>query len=173
MALVDDFVAALENANRRLFHFTDSRNIDSIKDNGLVPTRQLIQEGVKIFPGGDTDSLGIDQHHGYDDFVRLSFCRQHPMSHVARQRGTIEQVRILSIAPKVLLREGVKIADRVATANDATIGEPNGMIPNMDLEATYKYLDWKIPENSARRTAAEKWEIMVPNVIETADIFGL
>ncbi len=95
------------------------------------------------------------------------------MSHIAQERGSIETVRILTISPDVLLRDGVRIADQVATANEAVIGEPDEMIPKMDLLATYQYLDWKVAENYQRRNAAEKWEALIPGTIEIKDIFGL
>lgn len=173
MTLVQQLVEALEGSNRRLFHFTDSRNIPSIAQHGLLSTAQCIQLGLPMVTGGDTDSLGIDRYRGFDQFVRLSFCRSHPMSHVARERGTIEQLRILTISPSVLLREGVRMSDRVATDNDAQIGVPNDMISNMDLEATYQRIDWKIPENQQRRSAAEKWEAMIPGPVGTELIAGL
>ena len=87
------------------------------------------------------------------------------MSHVAVERGSIEQVRVLSICPTVLLRDGVRIADQVATANEAEIGPAEEMINGLDFEATYEYLDWRLPEEWARRHAAEKWEALIPGVI--------
>lgn len=173
MSVTNRFVEAMNKNRRRLFHFTDSRNIPSIAGSGLLATAELRQRGIDVVIGGDADSLGIDTHKGLDKFVRLSFCRTHPMSHVAKKRGSIETVRILTIKPDVLLRDGVRIADQVATANEAIIGDPDEMIPKMDLLATYQYLDWNVPENYDRRSVAEKWEALIPGTIEVKDIFGL
>lgn len=173
MEIVEKFVEAMVKNKRRLFHFTDSRNIDGIKQHGLLTTATLAIRGIPAVTGGDDDSLGIDRHKGLDQFVRLSFCRNHPMSHTAKERGSINQVRILTVDPLVLLREGVRLADRVATANEAQIGDPDAMIPKMDILATYQYLDWNIPENYERRNAAEKWEALIPGTILQQDIFGL
>ena len=66
------------------------------------------------------------------------------------------------------------ISDRVATANDARIAGANEMIQEMDYEATYRFIDWNIPENHARRLAAEKWEALIPGTIGSDLIlFGL
>lgn len=173
MSLLNDFTRELQVNNRRLFHFTDSRNIDSIREHGLLPTDHIVLRGLNVVTGGDEDSLGIDRHKGLDRFVRLSFCRQHPMSHVARQSGRIQDVRILMVCPSVLLVEGVVLADRVATANDAEIDLPQNMIGRMDLEAIYERIDWKVPGNRARRLAAEKWEALIPVPIATQLIRGL
>jgi hypothetical protein len=173
LEIVEKFVEAMVKNKRRLFHFTDSRNIEGIGQHGLLPTAAHEIHGINAITGGDADSLGIDRHKGLDQFVRLSFCRNHPMSHTAKERGSIDKVRILTVDPSVLLRDGVRLADRVATANEAKIGDPDEMIPKMDLLATYQYLDWKIPGNYERRNAAEKWEALIPGTIIQKDIFGL
>lgn len=173
LAIVQSFVEALQKNRRRLFHFTDSRNIESIRAHGLLPTSLLTAQGIEVVTGGDEDSLGIDRYKGLDQFIRLSFCRSHPMAHVAKQRGNIEQIRILTICPTVLLREGVQLANKVATANDAEICAAAGMIAKMDFEATYQRINWSVPENQARRNAAEKWEALIPGAITISDIIGL
>ncbi|MCL1476039.1 hypothetical protein, partial [Argonema antarcticum] len=108
-----------------------------------------------------------------DAHVSLGFCRSHPMAHVAMAEGRIETLRILTICPSVLLLPGVLLADQVATANAAKIAPPDQMIPLMDLTATYDRLDWGTAEGQQRRAAAEKWEVLVPRIINTALIFGL
>lgn len=173
MSVLEQFVQALQANRHWLYHFTDERNIGSIKQHGLVPTSELKRLGIAAVTGGDESSLSIDQHRGFDNFVRLSFCRKHPMAHTAKEQGRIANVRILLVPPAVLLREGVLMADRVATANEAVIGPPAELVPKMDFEATYKRIDWKVPENWERRNAAEKWEAMIPGVIEPALVVGL
>lgn len=165
MALIDDFVGALLKYNRRLYHFTDARNVPGIRELGLLPTRTIVERGLRAVTGGDDGSLHIDRQKGLDAFNSLSFCRSHPMAHVAKGEGRIDTVRILTICPSVLLRPGVMLSDQVATANEAKIGAPNDMIPLMDLGATYQRLDWRSPEGQQRRQAAEKWEALVPDVI--------
>lgn len=173
MSNIQKFVTSLQAQGRRLFHFTDARNIESIRQLGLLPTSDLIARSIKVVTGGDGASLQIDQAKGFDRYVRLSFCRQHPMAHVAKERGSIEQLRILRVAPGVLLRDGVLISDRVATANEAQVAPADAIIHTMDFQATYQWMDWSIPENQTRRNAAEKWEALIPGVIMPDLIFGL
>lgn len=173
MSNIELFVKALQANRRRLFHFTDARNIASIKQVGLWPTRDLGMLGIRPVTGGDAASLVIDQGKGLDAYVRLSFCRRHPMAHVAVERGSIEQLRIMSVCPTVLLRDGVLLSDRVATANDVQIATPNELLHKMDFQATYQYLDWSVPENQARRNAAEKWEALIPSAIAPDLIIGI
>lgn len=170
---IEEFVAALQQARRRLFHFTDSRNIPSILEHGLLPTKTINERGLNVITGGDDGSLHLDQQKGLDGLVSLSFCRSHPMSHVAKEEGRIDAVRILTICPSVLLRPGVLFADQIATANAAKIASPNDMIPLMDLTAMYQRLEWGTAEGQQRRATAEKWEALVPDPIPAALIFGL
>ena len=138
-----------------------------------MSTDELVRRGIIHVTGGDEVSLGIDKAKGFDRYVRVSFCRHHPMSYAAIERGSIEQLRIMRVCPTVLLRPGVMIADRVATANEAEIGYANDMILKMDYEATYKWIDWSVPENQARRNAAEKWEALIPDHIASELILDL
>jgi hypothetical protein len=123
--------------------------------------------------GGDDDSLGIDRYRGYDGYVRLSFCKNHPMEYVARQAGRISDVRKLRISASVMARPGVMLADKVATANDARVLPIAELMNEIDLEATFQRIDWRVPANLERRRAAEKWEILVPDCVEPDHITGL
>ncbi|MET3725221.1 DarT ssDNA thymidine ADP-ribosyltransferase family protein [Sphingomonas trueperi] len=165
---LQDFVAQLQKERRRLYHFTDKENLPSIRRVGLVPTAHLAFLGIVAVTGGDDGSLAVDRARGFDQSVRLSFCEHHPMSHVAQERGGIKSLHVLNVCPSVLLLNGVRIADRVATSNDAVIGDASEMIEKIDFDATYRYLDWKVAENHGRRLAAEKWEILIPAVIPPA-----
>ena len=118
-----------------------------------------------MITGGDASSLSIDAHKGLNSLVSLSFCVSHPMSHVAKEEGRIQQLRILQVCPTVLLREGTLVANQVATANDAVIDRPDVMLPQLDLVAAYERLDWRTAEGQSRRSAAEKWEALIPGAI--------
>lgn len=165
MTNIESFVQEAQKNRRRLYHFTDGRNVASIKLHGLLPTEELQLREIEAITGGNRVSLGLDQANGFDRYVRLSFCRSHPMAHVAVQRGSIQDVRKFSVCPSVLLRDGVRLSDAVAIANDAKIGTAEEMIEQIDWHATYKLQGWHIPENQARRYAAEKWEALIPSSI--------
>lgn len=122
--------------------------------------------------GGDEASLGIDTHKGFDEYVRLSFLRNHPMAHVAVQGGRIEQVRHLRVSPRVMLAPGVLISNKVATANDAVVSPSDEMVSNLDFEVMYQRTDWRVPEIQARRNAAEKQEILIPSDIALEFVSG-
>lgn len=171
--VTERFVEALVRARRRLFHFTDARNIPGIIEHGLLPTSTIMERNINVVTGGDEASLQMDRQKNLDAHVSLSFCRSHPMSHVAKEEGRIETLRIITVCPTVLLRPGALVADQVATANAATIRSPEEMIPLMDMTATYDRLDWGTMDGQQRRAAAEKWEALIPGAISTDLIVGL
>lgn len=85
-----DFQRVLqENGITAFYHFTDSQNLKSIKENnGLYSWHYADSNGIVInFPGGDTLSRDLDRRYGSQDFVRVSFCTDHPMQYRLEQRG--------------------------------------------------------------------------------------
>lgn len=78
-----------ENGITAFYHFTDYRNLKSIKENnGLYSRHYADTNGIIInFPGGDSLSRDLDKRHGLQDYVRVSFCTDHPMQHRLEQIG--------------------------------------------------------------------------------------
>jgi len=78
-----------ENGITSFYHFTDYQNLKSIKDNeGLYSWYYADSNGIIInFPGGDTLSRDLDKRYGLQDYVRVSFCSDHPMQYRLKQRG--------------------------------------------------------------------------------------
>ena len=71
------------------YHFTAKRNLESIRSNGgLFSWKYCEDNGIEIpFPGGDGPSRSLDTRHGLADYVRLSFCSDHPMRYHVDNRG--------------------------------------------------------------------------------------
>lgn len=85
-----DFQKVLqENGITAFYHFTDYHNLKSIKENnGLYSWHYADSNGIIInFPGGDTLSRDLDKRYGLQDYVRVSFCTDHPMQYRLQQRG--------------------------------------------------------------------------------------
>ena len=77
-----------ENGIKAFYHFTDYHNLKSIKENnGLYSWHYADSNGIIInFPGGDTLSRDLDKRYGLQDYVRVSFCTNHPMRYRLEQR---------------------------------------------------------------------------------------
>lgn len=86
----DEFQKVLDsNGVTCLYHFTDRRNLDSIKQHGgLFSWFYCETNNIQIpFPGGDESSKSLDKSFHLEDYVRLSFCEDHPMSWRLQQQG--------------------------------------------------------------------------------------
>lgn len=79
------------------YHFTDERNISSIRKLGGLYSWQYSKEHNIVIPnaGGNLTSRNLDTRHGLQDYVRLSFCNDHPMAYRLHQSGaTLVLLRI-------------------------------------------------------------------------------
>ena len=93
---------------RNLFHFTDRRNLPSIKaTGGLFSYARLKEMNIEIpAPGGKDWSHDADAYKSVDRYVHLCFRPTHPMEHVARLDGRIASSIFLEIHTAVLQVEG-------------------------------------------------------------------
>ena len=109
---------------KKLFHFTDRENLQSIINNGgLYSWADCEEKGITIAkPGGGNPSRKLDKKHGLEHYVRLSFTKRHPMMFVAKDDGRINDPVILEINPEILYEEDTLFSDKNAASNDAHVG---------------------------------------------------
>ncbi|NCC11091.1 MAG: DUF4433 domain-containing protein [Bacteroidia bacterium] len=120
------YKALLDQHNiTKLYHFTDRDNLESIiKNGGLYSWKDCEGKDIKISkPGGSDGSRQLDARDGLENFVRVSFTREHPMMYVAMADGRISNPVILEIDPEVIFWEQSRYADRNATKNGAQVGD--------------------------------------------------
>lgn len=160
---------------RYLFHFTDSRNLASIRaSGGLFSLRELQARQISpVAPGVNHVSVLAAQNLGLDDFVSLCFFRTHPMEFVARQDGRFNETCFLAINPSVLLVDGVKLCAGISNRSDARLLNDHEAMAQFDLEAMTTRLEFKIPEQLERRKNVEKYEVLVPKQIPLSYIVGV
>lgn len=115
-----------------LYHFTDKRNLKSIKQTGcLLSQDELTRRNIKPTYASSNDSRLNDQAQGLSDYVRLSFVKSHPMMHTAMTCGRISRPEIIEISPMVLLLPGVLYSDRNALKYGARIGSNASSLLNV------------------------------------------
>ena len=164
MGEIEQLVAALNKLNAHFFHFTDTRNLPRIRENGLQAMRSMKDSGfAPVAPGGNDWSLSADRQSGMDRYVHLCFFSDHPMEWLARKDGRIEQSIFLKISPTVLTLPGVLITDGVSNKSSVVAEPAEKMIRKLDLKVIYTRTDWKDPEIQERLKAAKLCEILVPN----------
>lgn len=125
-----------ENGIRFLYHFTDVRNIPSIKRHGGLYSWFYCHTHDIIIPcqGGDYDSQELDKKYGLEDYVRLSFCDDHPMAYRLKQSGS--NIKILKIKADVALLKDVQFSDMNAADKRHTHGKTLGHLQMVDFDAT-------------------------------------
>jgi len=160
---VEQLIGILGKARIPFYHFTDTRNLDSIREHGILSMTELRARGITPVTGGNDWSLEADARFGMDRYVHLCFLRQHPMEWNARQDGRIEKSRFLRIDPKVLTLDDVLMTDEVANKSGVVPKPANEIIPSLDFKVMYTRTDWKDPAIRDRRQRAKLYEILVPS----------
>lgn len=94
----------LEHGITSLYHFTDRANISSIKAHGgLLSLKYCNTNNISISKSGSChDSRNIDEKKNIDNYIKLSFVREHPMLFYATNIGRIDDPIILEINPRVI-----------------------------------------------------------------------
>lgn len=125
----------------KLYHFTDRANIQSIIDNGgLYSWKACERKGITIRrPGGSQTSRSLDSYRGLENYVRLSFTRNHPMMFVAQDDGRICDPVILEIDLSVAGQSTTKFSDRNATKNGAIIASGYNGVKNIHFSTVRQY----------------------------------
>lgn len=133
----NDFKDYLEqNDVRFFFHFTDKRNLKSIKENGGLFSWKFCEDhNLRIInPGGDATSRILDTKHHLEDYVRLSFCTDHPMAWRLKQSGS--ELVLLRIKVDVAWFQGTLFSDINATDNHHHHGPTLDDLKRIDINAT-------------------------------------
>lgn len=156
-----------------LWHFTDKKNVESIKKYGLLSWRELQGRGLApTVPGGNQWSHDADKLSGVDNYVHLSFNQNNPMLYIAQRDKRIVEHVWLQIDLSVI-GAGTRYTSDVANKADVKILDSSSAIAVIDFEALFTYMDFKIEGNQARKNAAAKSEILVPAMVGIDKIKGL
>jgi hypothetical protein len=154
---------------QQLYHFTDTRNLPSIRAHGLLSFSELRGRGIiPPAPGGNEWSREEDERRGMDRFVHLCLFNEHPMEYVARTKGHIQSTVFLEISPSVLHIPGVLFTNGVAIKSGVEPMELEQAIATLDWEVIYRRTDWKDPAIQERRRAAKKYEVLIPEHVPVA-----
>ena len=114
-----------QNNITSLYHFTDQANIKSIKEHGgLYSWHYCDRNGIIIpYQGGGSLSRDLDKRYSLQDYVRISFTRNHPMMFVAQNEGRIKNPVVLTIDLDVCYFQETRFADMNATKTGHSQGK--------------------------------------------------
>lgn len=157
-----------------IWHFTDRSNIDLIREhNGLLSLGELERRGVNIpIPGGNDWSHNADRIKGVQEYVHLTFVDDHPMLFTAKRKRSIPDPIWLKIDSSILLEDNVRYTAEVSNKTGVPILLPEEAKNEIDFEVLFTHKDWKDPAIQARRKAALKSEILIPDFVPNIKILG-
>ena len=126
----------ISNGVRCFYHFTDKKNLKSIRQNGGLHSWKSCEEnGIAIHnPGGSSLSRELDMAYGLADYVRLSFCKDHPMAYRLYQKGY--NLVLLKIKVDVAWLKDTLFSDINAADSDHHHGGTLDDLKRVNLEAT-------------------------------------
>lgn len=118
------------------YHFTDIKNLNSIRKlGGLYSWHYCINNGIEIpNPGGDEWSRNLDRRHDLEDYVRLSFCIDHPMAYRKKKDGA--RLVLLKIKIDVSSFADTQFSDVNAAATNSSHGSNLSDLQRVNIEAT-------------------------------------
>jgi hypothetical protein len=102
---------------------------------------------------------------GVSDYVHLAFIDDHPMLFRAKEDGRITKPIWLRIDASIMLHDSVRFTSDVSNKSGVAILQPEETIEEIDWEVLFTRTDWSDPEIQARRQAARKSEILVPEFV--------
>lgn len=125
-----------KNGVRYFYHFTDVRNIDSIrKKGGLFSWKYCDNNNISIpNAGGDDSSRRLDTKNQLEDYVRLSFCVDHPMAYRIHKAGA--KIVLLKVKIEVAALYDTQFSDINATDNNVSYGRTFKDLCKVDIQAT-------------------------------------
>lgn len=120
------------------YHFTDVRNLENIrKYGGLISWYSCAKHEIGIISaGGDGLSRNLDVRYNLQDYVRLSFCRDHPMAYKHKLAG--KKLVLLMIKIDVALWEDTLFSNMNATDNEHSHGGSLNDLKRIDFAAVKK-----------------------------------
>jgi len=111
-----------------LYHFTDQRNIESIRQHGLysfaaIKVKLGLNVGSDFYPSSDIRSREIDYDKNLNNFIRLCGEQHHPMIKIAINENRIKEVAWLRMKfPEIVFSDHeVKFSNVNAARADATV----------------------------------------------------
>lgn len=166
----EQILRLLRNKNiRYLYHFTSAENIPSIKKNkGLYSWDYMDRHGINIpVAGGDSMSRSLDMKYNLQDYVRLSFCQDHPMAYRLRMAG--EKIVLLMIDIRAAAFAGTQYSDMNAADSRHHHGPGMSDLERVDFNAVKKtYVSSSDPDFKTHQA-----EVMVKTHIPSEYILNL
>ncbi|MCM1177655.1 MAG: DUF4433 domain-containing protein [Bacteroides sp.] len=142
------------------YHFTSRLNLQSIKSNGGLFSWKYCEKNNITIPvsGGDQQSRALDSLHNLEDYVRLSFCDDHPMAYRLRDKDLV----LLKIDIDVAMLKGTLFSDINAAALNHHHGGTLNDLKKVDFSAVKRHYVSRNDEDFASHQAEILVKTFVP-----------
>lgn len=153
-----------EKGVKKLYHFTDRDNLESIiKNGGLYSWADCNEKGIAIAkPGGEGLSRSLDARDGLQHYVRVGFVKKHPMMYAAMNEQRISNPVILEIDPEVIWWQDSLYCNKNVTRNDASYGGNVEHLKQIHFDTVLRNRYFDLAEDER---PFYKAEVMVKNFI--------
>lgn len=151
-----------------VYHFTDRANLDTIEKYGIQSLKNIMEKSIPVKHfGAEELSHTLDQRKGLDNYVHLSFIKDHPMYHISKRRGNLKDPVWIELDTTILYEKSTLFCDQVANASAASLFEIDEVLQKIDFDKLLFEQDFNT------RKEARKAEILVHRSIPTKYIKGV
>jgi hypothetical protein len=109
------------SSDRIIYHFTDIRNVESIKKRGLLSWQRLLQWKVDHVPSSNDFSRELDVKKNLQNYVRLCLTKDHPMAYTVVKEKRVQKLVWLKIKGDVVNWRTTLFSDTNSVKNGAVI----------------------------------------------------
>jgi len=106
---------------RAIYHFTDTRNVGSIEEHGILAHDVLLERGITPHMSSTENSRALDRQQGLSGFVRLTLHPHHPMAWKALYDKRTPELTWLKIHASVLQGPSTQYSNTNALTSGRTV----------------------------------------------------
>ena len=168
MSKIEEFLKA--NDIQCLYHFTNRKNINSIKQQGICSIDRLNQLGIQAYYSSTLISRKIDKHKQTSNYVHLGYEKQHPMLFAALAEGRLYEYAILMVSTDVLLLKSTIFTNINAASSNAIFSTDINFFLNLPFNTFHNksYLHLTPEEKKSYQA-----EVLVEQQIKTNNILNI
>lgn len=168
---IETYVGFLkENKIDRLYHFSNRKNLESIKKYGICSISEMKRLGISSKYSSSDGSRDIDSSKQLSQYVHLSYERDTPMLYIALAEGRLYDYVIFEVNPIVIFYKETKYSNINAASNEAVISSDINFFINLPFRCFHNIKYTCLSEESKKNYQAE---ILVKKNIATTQILNL
>ena len=162
-----------DNDIQCLYHFTNRKNIGSIKQHGICSIDRLNQLGIQVHYSSTLKSREIDKYKKMSNYVHLGYEKKHPMLFVALAEGRLCEYALLMVSPVMLLLKSTIFTDINAASSNARFSADINFFLNLPFSTFHNKPYLQLTPEEKKFYQAEvlvEQQIEIDNILNISDI---